>query len=41
MKIYRGKTKAIRFTRAGVKNPLGYCLGDQKFPEEAVVNNWE
>jgi len=29
MKIYPGKSKAIRFTRARVKNPLG----DQKIPE--------
>ena len=28
-----GKSQAIRFTRAWVKNPLGYSLGDQKFPE--------
>jgi len=33
MKINPGKSKAIRFTRAQVKNPLGYCLGDQKIPE--------
>jgi len=25
-----GRSKAIRFTRARVKNPLGYSLGDQK-----------
>ena len=30
MKINPGKSKAIRFTRAGVKNTLGYSLGDQK-----------
>ena len=33
MKINTGKSKAIRFTRARVKNPLGYTLGDQKIPE--------
>jgi hypothetical protein len=33
MKINAGKSKAIWFTRARVKNPLGYCLGDQKIPE--------
>jgi len=33
MKINPGKSKAIRFTRARVKNPLGYSLGDQKVPE--------
>jgi len=27
------KNKAIRFTRARLKNPLGYSLGDQKIPE--------
>jgi len=33
MKIHPGKSKVIRFTRARVKNPLGYSLGDQKIPE--------
>jgi len=33
MKINLSKSKAIRFTRAGVKNPLGYSLGDQKILE--------
>jgi hypothetical protein len=33
MKINPGKSKAIRFTRARVSNPLGYSLGDQKIPE--------
>jgi len=33
MKINPGKRKAIRFTRARVKNPLGYSLRDQKIPE--------
>jgi len=33
MKINPGKSKAIRFMRAWVKNPLGYSLGDQKIPE--------
>jgi hypothetical protein len=33
MKINPGKSKAIRFTRARVKNSLGYTLGDQKIPE--------
>ena len=28
-----GKSQAIRFTRARVKNPLGYSLGDQTIPE--------
>jgi hypothetical protein len=33
MKINTIKRKAIRFTRARVKNPLGYSLGAQKIPE--------
>jgi len=33
MEMNTGKSKAIIFTRAWVKNPLGYCLGDQKLPE--------
>jgi hypothetical protein len=32
-KINPGKSKTIRFTRAWVKNPLGFCLGDQKVQE--------
>jgi hypothetical protein len=33
MKINPGKSKAIIFTRARVKNPLGYSLGDPKLLE--------
>ena len=33
MKIYPRKSKAVRYTRARIKNPLGYFLGDQKIPE--------
>jgi hypothetical protein len=33
MKIHPGKSKAIRFMRAHIKNPLGYCLGDTKVPK--------
>ena len=33
MKINPSKSKAIRFTRAWVKNPLGYSFGDQKITE--------
>jgi len=33
MKINPGKSKEVRFTRARIKNPLGYSLGDQKIPE--------
>jgi len=36
MKINPGKSKAIRFTRARVKNPLGYSLGNQKIPEASI-----
>jgi hypothetical protein len=32
-KINPGKSMAIRFTRAQLKNPLGYSLGDQNIPE--------
>jgi hypothetical protein len=33
IKMNPSKSRAIRFTRAGVKNPLDYCLGDQKISE--------
>jgi hypothetical protein len=33
MKINNSKSRAIRFTRARVKNPLGYSPGDQNIPE--------
>jgi len=33
VKINPVKSKALRFTRARVKNPLGYSLGDQKISE--------
>ena len=39
MKINPGRNKAIIFTSARVKNPMGYSLGDKKFLKEAVVNN--
>ena len=35
MKINPGKSNAIRFTRARVKNPLDYSLGDPKIPESS------
>jgi hypothetical protein len=41
MKINPGKKKAIRFTRARVKNLLGYCLVTQKFRKGAVLNTTE
>jgi len=40
-KINPVKSKAIRFTRARVKNPLDYSLGDQIFQKQTVVNTWE
>jgi len=33
MKINPNKSKALSFTRARVKEPLNYSLGDQKIPE--------
>jgi hypothetical protein len=33
MKINPGKCKAVRLTRARVKKPLKYCLGDHRVPE--------
>jgi len=33
MKINLNKSKAVSFTRARVKDPLNYSLGDQKIPE--------
>jgi len=33
MEIYPNKSKALNFTRAEVKDPLNYSLGDQKIPE--------
>jgi hypothetical protein len=33
MKINPSKYKAVRFTRAWVKNPLNYTIGDQLIPE--------
>jgi len=37
-KINLGKIKSIIFKSAQVKNPPGYCLGEQKFGKQAVVN---
>jgi len=33
MKINLNKSRALSFTRAQVKDPLNYSLGDQKIPE--------
>ena len=41
MKINPGKSKALRFTRANVKNPLGTLVVTQKFWKRAVVHTWE
>jgi len=38
MKINPNKSKALSFTRARMKEPLNYSLGDQKIP---VANIWE
>jgi len=40
IKINPGKSKAIRFTRTWVKNPLGYSIGDQKILDQAVESTW-
>jgi len=36
-----GKSKAIRFTRAWVKNSLAYSLGDKSFREESSLKYLE
>ena len=36
MKINTNKSKAIRFTRGWVKNPLGYTLGDKNSGREQL-----
>jgi len=36
MKINLIKCKAVRFTRAWVKNPLKYTIGDQLIPEASI-----
>jgi hypothetical protein len=42
VKINPCKSKAIRFTRARVKIPLGYSICDKKkLMKRAVVNTWE
>jgi hypothetical protein len=41
MKINPGKRKTIRFTRALVKNPVGYSLGFQKFRKGTILNTME
>ena len=41
MKINRVKSKAIRFTKARIKNPLGYSLLTKYSMKRAVINIWE
>jgi len=41
MKINSGKCKAINFTRARFKIPLGYTLRDQNFRMKAFLNTWK
>ena len=38
MKINPRKSKAVRFTRARLKDPLNYLLMGTLIPERAVVN---
>ena len=40
MKINQNKSKALSFTRARVKEPLNYSLGDQKIPEASCCKYW-
>jgi len=35
MKINPGKSKAVNFTKARVKERIRYCMGDQLNPEES------
>jgi len=41
MIINPSKYKAVLFTRARVKDPLNYTLGDHQFRKRAVANTWE
>jgi hypothetical protein len=38
-KIITGKSKTVSFTRYRLKGPLNYSFGDQKFRNQAVLNN--
>ena len=40
MKINPSKCKAVRFTRARVKNPLNCTIGDQLIPEASSCKYW-
>jgi hypothetical protein len=39
MKIIPGESKTVSFTRYRVNDPLNYSFGDQKFRNQAVLNN--
>jgi hypothetical protein len=41
MKINPSKCKAVRFTRARVKNSLNYTTGDQLIPEASICKSLE
>jgi hypothetical protein len=41
MKINLGKSKALSFTTAHVKNLVNYFFKDQRIPESVVANIWE
>ena len=41
MKINTGKSKAVSFTRARVKDPLNYSLLDQVIPEASSCKYFE
>jgi hypothetical protein len=38
IKINPGKSKAVSFTRAQVKDPLNYVFGDQRILDQAAAN---
>jgi hypothetical protein len=38
MKINSGKSKAVSFTRARVKDPQNYILGDKRIRKRAAAN---
>ena len=41
MKINPGQSKAVRYTKPRVKNPLRYSLGDQKITEASICKYLE
>jgi hypothetical protein len=38
VKINPGKTKVVGFTRARLKNPLNYLVGDEEFRKRVAAN---